>query len=83
MDPRGPCKLLTHVVASCVYGLTGKVSLHRCGVEVVVLLETLATRVVEGVEADSAVGGCEGQEGEKGVEELHCSCWCWLEAWLC
>jgi hypothetical protein len=76
MDPRGPCKLLEHGIASsCVYGLTGKVPLDLCGVEVVVLLETLATGVVEGVEADSTVGGCEGQEGKKSVEELHCSSW--------
>ena len=60
-------------------GLTWEISLHRCGIEIVGLLETCAARVVEGGEADSAVCGCEGDEGEKGVEELHCGWWCWYE----
>jgi hypothetical protein len=63
-------------------GLTWKVALHRCGVEVVCLLETLAINVVECVEVNSAVCGCEGKEGEKGVEELHFACCCKVEAWL-
>ena len=63
--------------------LTWEVSLHHSGVEVVVLFETLAAGVVEGVEANSAIGGCEGKEGKKGVEELHSTYWCWCEGWLC
>jgi hypothetical protein len=52
---------------------TWKVALDYCGVEVVVLLETSAVDVVEGVEAEAAVCGYQGNEGKKGVEELHCA----------
>lgn len=64
-------------------GLTWKVALYRCRVEVVVFLETLAIDVVECVEANSAVRSCKGQEREKGVEKLHCAfLGYWFEAWL-
>jgi hypothetical protein len=76
MAPRGPCKLLEHVIISSILSLTWKVALHRCGVEVVGLFKAFAIHVVECVEVNSAVCGCEGKEGKKGVEELHCSCWC-------
>jgi hypothetical protein len=65
-----------------VLGHTWKVALHRCGVEVVSLLETLAINVVECVEVNSAVCGYERKEGKKGVEKLHCTCWCEFEVWL-
>lgn len=61
---------------------TWKVALHRCGVEVVSLLKTLAVDMVECVEVNSAICGCEGKEGKKGVEELHCAYWCSSEPCL-
>jgi hypothetical protein len=52
---------------------TWEIALDRCGIEVVCLFETLAVGVVEGVEVDAAVCGCEGEEEEgKDGEEVHC-----------
>jgi hypothetical protein len=67
--------LSVDVVTLWALRLTWKVSLHCCGVEVVVLLESLAVDVVECVEANSAVCSYEREQGKEGVEELHRACW--------
>ena len=64
-----------NVVTLLALRLTWKVSLHCCGVEVVVLLESLAVDVVECVEANPAVCSYKREERKEGVEELHCACW--------
>jgi hypothetical protein len=51
---------------------TWEIALDRCGIEVVCLFETLAVGMVEGVEVDAAVCGCEGEEEGKDGEEVHC-----------
>lgn len=64
-----------NVVTLLALRLTWEVSLHCCGVEVVILLESLAIDVVECVEANSAVCSYEREERKEGVGELHRACW--------
>ena len=67
--------MLADAVTLSAPRFTWKVSFHCCGVEVVVLLESLAVDVVECVEANSAVCSYEREQGKEGVEELHRACW--------